>query len=226
MPNVRRLIEHLDVLGEFSQFAQDMEPFGNDLEQAWAGIENGANLLWLATAVGVEPKQIIATACELLDGVFEQIETAGQETAQVLEAVHAWQKGERSTNDVDRSGWDAYSLIARMGDGHPLPPDADNVADAAVWLTYLVRDSPRPSMPPDPIENDNAPWSVSAWMLVDRLAQALAYHQSFDASSPGRSQQGFENAMRRFASTIRERITSAEVQAAYEARLFSNNDGA
>jgi hypothetical protein len=66
MPNVRHLIEHLDVVEDHHEFAQSAEQFGDDLEQAWAGINNGADLLWLAAAVGVEPKQIIATAREQL----------------------------------------------------------------------------------------------------------------------------------------------------------------
>ena len=217
MPNVRHLIEHLDVLGDYRQFAQDAESFGGDLEQMWAAIDNGADLLWFAAAVGVEPKQIIATACELLEEVFEQIETAGQETAQVLEAVHGWQRGERSADDVDQSGWDAYALIARMDPGKDLPPDANEVADAAVWLTYLVRDFPL-QMPPDPTESDDVSWSGSAWMIVDHLAYALTSHQSVDESSPNRRIDAFGNAMRRFAITIRERITGIEVQAAVHQR--------
>jgi DNA-binding ferritin-like protein (Dps family) len=90
MLTIRQLIEHLDVIGDYRQFALEAEPFGDDLMQAWVGIENGAHLLWLAAAVGVEPKQIITVACDLLAEVFEQIETAGQETAQVLEVIHAW----------------------------------------------------------------------------------------------------------------------------------------
>ncbi len=217
MPNVRRLIENLDVTGDYHQFALDAEPFGHDLEQTWAGIENGADLLWLAAAVGVEPKQIIVTAYELLEEVFEQIEMAGQETAQVLEAVRAWIKGERSADEVDRSGWDAYHQIAHMDPRKGLPPDADEVADAAVWLTYLVRDIP-PQMLTDPAESDDAHWSGCARMIVDRLANALAYHQSFNDSSPDRRQQAHDNAMRRFAIIIRERITGAEVQAAAQQR--------
>jgi hypothetical protein len=57
MPNIRQLIEHLDVTGDYRQFALDAQPFGDDLVQAWRGIENGAHLLWLAAAVGVEPKR-------------------------------------------------------------------------------------------------------------------------------------------------------------------------
>jgi hypothetical protein len=122
MTTIRQLIEHLDVTEDYLQFALDAEPFGDDLVQTWTGIENGAHLLWLAAAVGVEPKQIIATACDLLTEVFEQIETAEQEAAQVLKAVHEWQRGERSADEVDRSGWEAYGLIARMGVGHPFRP--------------------------------------------------------------------------------------------------------
>lgn len=217
MTNVRRLIEHLDVTGDYLQFALDAEPFGDDLVQTWTGIENGAHLLWLAAAVGVEPKQIIATACDLLTEVFEQIETAGQETAQVLKVVHEWQRGERSTDEVDRSGWDAYGLIARMGVGHPLLPDADEVADAAVWLTYLVRDLP-PSLSSDHTERDQVFWCGSAWMMVDCLAQAIAYHQSPDNAPPGERQRIFEKAMRRFANLIREHIVWTEVQTTAQQR--------
>ncbi|MBV9711824.1 MAG: hypothetical protein JO011_13040 [Ktedonobacteraceae bacterium] len=217
MPTIRQLIEHLDVSGEYCQFALDAEQFGDDLVQAWTGIENGAHLLWLAAAVGVEPKKIIATACDLLGEVFEQIETAGQETAQVLEAVHAWQRGERSADEVDRSGWDAYGLIARMGDRSPLAPDAEEVADAAVWLTSLVRDLP-PSLSPDLAEHDQVLWCGSAWMMVDCLAQALASHQSPDDPPPGERQHAFEKAMCRFAILIREHIVGTEVQTAAQQR--------
>src|ERR1700738_788328 len=112
MPTVRSLIERLDVTGDYHQFAQDTERFGNDLERAWRETENGANLLWLAAAVGGEPKKIIAISYELLEGVYKQIETVGKETTDVLEMVHAWQRGERSADEVDQAGWNAYSLIA------------------------------------------------------------------------------------------------------------------
>lgn len=215
MSNVRRLIEHLDVNENHHKFAQDAEQFGDDLEQAWANIENGADLLWLAASVGVEPKKIVATARELLAGVFEQTETAGRETAQVLEAVHAWEKGEWSADKVDRSGWYAYSLIAQMDPNKQLPPDATEVADAAVWLTTLVRDIPSHGLP-DPLEDDDGDmdWGASAWMMLHCLAFALAYHQNFDDSSSDKHQQAYEDAMRRFAITIREHISGAEVQAA------------
>lgn len=217
MPTIRQLIEHLDVIGDYRQFALEAEPFGDDLMQAWIGIENGAHLLWLAAAVGVEPKQIITVACDMLAEVFEQIETAGQETAQVLEAVQAWQRGERSADEVDRSGWDAYGLIARMDAGYPLAPDAEEVADAAVWLTYLVRELP-PSPSPDLAEDDQVSWCGFAWMMVDRLAWALAYHQSPDDTPPGEHQRAFEKAMHHFAILIREHISGIEVQTTAQER--------
>ncbi|HEU5375194.1 MAG TPA: hypothetical protein VFV38_07135 [Ktedonobacteraceae bacterium] len=215
MPTIRQLIEHLDVRGDYRQLALDAEPFGDDLLQAWTGIENGAHLLWLAAAVGVEPTQIITTACDLLTEVFEQIETAGQETAQVLEAVHAWQRGERSADEVDRSGWEAYDLITRKGISQPLSPDAEYVADAAVWLTSLVRDLP-PSLPPDIAEHDHVLWCGSAWMMVDCLAQALASHQSPDDTPPGERQHVLEKAMRHFSILIREHIIGTEFQTAFQ----------
>jgi hypothetical protein len=217
MPNVRSLIERLDTTGDFHQFAQATERFGNDLERTWTETENGADLLWFAAAVGVDPKEIIATACELLEAVGKQIETVGWETAQVLKEVHAWQRGERSADEVDRSGWDAYALIARMDGRHSLPPVTDNVTDAAVWLTDLVRDIPSQT-PPDLTENDEIPWSSSAWMLVNCLAHALVDHQSFNTSIPSERQQAFDSAMHRFAIAIRERITNAEIQAAAQQR--------
>ncbi|BCL81634.1 hypothetical protein ccbrp13_40990 [Ktedonobacteria bacterium brp13] len=81
---IEYLVEYLDVTEDYPQFAQEAEQFGDDLEQAWEGIENGANLLWLAAAVGVEPRRIIATARELLAEVFEQIETAGSGTSGMI----------------------------------------------------------------------------------------------------------------------------------------------
>lgn len=217
MPTVRQFIEHLDVIGDYRQFALEAEAFGDDLMQAWIGIENGAHLLWLAAAVGVEPKQIITTACNLLAEVFEQRETAGQETAQVLEAVHAWQRGEQSVDSVDRSGWEAYSLIAHMDPNKELPQDAEKVADAAVWLTTLVRD-PSPSIPADLTEPEYAGWCEDAWMMVHCLAQALASHQNPDDTSPGEHQRAFEKAMGRFAILIREHISGIEVQTAAQQR--------
>lgn len=213
MTTIRQLIEHLDVTGDYHQFAQSAEQFGDDLEQMWAGSENGADLLWLAAVVGVDPQRIIAIACELLEEVFEQIEMAGQETAQVLEAVSAWQRGERSADEVDRSRWEAYDLIAHRGNRSPLPPDAEDVADAAVWLTYLIRDFP-PHLPPDLAESNDVPWSGSAGEVVTCLARALAHYQSLDNGSPDRHQQAYDHALHRFAMTIRERIPGAEVQAA------------
>ena len=217
MLTVCSLIEHLDVLGDYHQFAQATEQFGNDLELAWTETENGANLLWLAAAVGVEPKKIVAIACELLEDVCKQIETVGPETTAVLEAVHAWQKGERSADEVEQAGWNAYSLIAHIDDGPPLPPDANEVADAAVWLTHLVQDMP-PQTSPDPVTNNETSWSNSAWMIVNCLAHALAHHQGFNDNMPGEHQQTFDVVMHRFASAIRERITAAEVQAAAQQR--------
>lgn len=214
MPTIRQLIEHLDVIGDYRQFALEAEPFGDDLMQAWIGIENGAHLLWLAAAVGVEPKQIITTACDLLAEVFEQIETAGQETAQVLEAVHAWQRGERSADEVDRSGWDALDLIEYP---ETFPSDAVEVADAAVWLTTLFRDLP-PSIPADLAEPDHAGWCEYAWMMVDCLARALAEHQNPDDIPPGEYQRAYEKAMGRFAILIREHISRIEVQTAAQQR--------
>lgn len=132
LPSVRYLIEHLDGTGDHHQFAQYADRFGNDLKGAWAGTESGADLLWLAAAAGVEPNKIIALACNLLEGVWKQMETAGQETTQVIEAVRAWQRGEQQADDVERASYDAYSLIARMGNEHPIPRDREEVADAAV----------------------------------------------------------------------------------------------
>jgi len=85
MSNVRQLIEQLAATEEQRQFARSAERFGDDLERAWSESEDGAGLLWLATTVGVDPKQIVATACQLLEGVVEQINTTSQETTQILE---------------------------------------------------------------------------------------------------------------------------------------------
>jgi hypothetical protein len=118
---------------------------------------------------------------------------------------------------VDRSGWDAYRLIAHMDPNKELPPDADEVADAAVWLTYLVRDLP-PSIPADLAEPDHAGWCEGAWMMVNCLAQALAFHQNADDTPPGERQRAFEKAMCRFALLIREHISGVEVQTAAQER--------
>ncbi|MGZ6388229.1 MAG: hypothetical protein ACXWQZ_03090 [Ktedonobacterales bacterium] len=215
--SVRHLIQHLDSTGDHHQFAQYADRFGNDLESAWAGTENGADLLWLAAAVGVEPKKIITLACDLLEGVWNLVETAGQETTQVIEAVRAWQRGEQQAGDVERASWAAYSLIARMGTDHPLPRDAEEVADAAVWLAYLVRDMPLQT-PPDPAEHDDVNWSDSAWMVVGCLAQAVACKLCFDDSLPGTRKEAFDEAMHRFAIIVREHISGGEVQAAAQQR--------
>ena len=215
MSTVRRLIEQLDVIGEHHEFAQDADPFGDDLEQAWASIENGANLLWLAAGVGVDSKQIVAAAREVLESVFEQIEPTGQETAQVLEAVRAWERGERSADEVYRSSWDAYDLIAQMNPNDIPALAANEVADAAVWLAELVRDIP-PRGHPDLRAGDDGDgdWGGYAWMMLNRLADARRYHQNCDERSSGKRQEAHDEAMRHFARTIREHITGAQVRAA------------
>lgn len=213
LSSVRHLVERFDGTGDHHQLAQYAERFGDDLEGAWAGIENGADLLWLAAAVGVEPKKIIAVACDMLEGVWKQMETAGEETAQVVEAVRAWQRDEQQANDVDRAGYAAYSLIARMGDEHALPRYADEVADAAVWLTNLVRDMPSQT-PADPAEHDKTCWGDSAWMVVDRLACAVVSKQQKDDSVPGKRREAFAQALQRFALIVREHISGVDVQVA------------
>ena len=55
-------------------------------------------------------------------------------------------------------------------------------------------------------------------MMVNCLAQALAYHQSPNDTPPGERQRIFEKAMRRFAILIRERIIGTEVQTAAQQR--------
>ncbi len=100
MSNVRQRIEQLAATEEQRQFARSAERWGDDLERAWAASEDGAGLLWLATTAGVDPKQIGATACQLLAGVVEPITTTSQETTQMLEAVPAWERGEQPTDEV------------------------------------------------------------------------------------------------------------------------------
>src|SRR5437879_3348845 len=110
MANVRHFIEQLGG-ADLQSFAQAAEQYGDTLEQTWAQREDGAGLLWLAAAVGVDPKQIVVAACDLLEGVVEQVEAVSQETILILEAVRAWEKGEQSADDVARLGPDLSDLI-------------------------------------------------------------------------------------------------------------------
>jgi hypothetical protein len=213
MSKVRQLIERLAGTEEQRQFARDSERFGDDLEQTWTENENGADLLWLAAAVGVVPKQIVATACELLEGVIEQTTTVRWEITQVLESIHAWERDEQSVEQVGQVGWNAYQLIADLEGNPPLPPDVDNVINAVVWLTEVVGESP-PKLPDELYEQ-------GVWCFLDHLAQALALHQDrdgIDADPADVHQRAYAGAMRHFAITIRRRITGVEVQQAAQQR--------
>jgi hypothetical protein len=218
MSNVRQLIEQF-AAEEQQQFARGAERFGDDLERAWAESEDGAGLLWLAVIVGVDPKQIVATACQLLEGVVEQIKTTSQETTQILEAVHAWEKGEQSTDEVIALGVDVYRLIEDLDESPLVAPEVEEVVTAAIWLTNLVVEIP-PQIPPDEILHDDL-LEQGTWCLVDHLAHAQALHQGWGGSDddpPEGYQHAYAEAMRRFAITIREGITGAQVQTAAQQR--------
>ena len=199
MSNLRQLIENLDGEGNLQQFAQSAEQFGDNLERTWAESEDGAGLLWLAAAVGVDPKKIVAMACKLLEEVVEQVEMVGQETIQILGAVRAWERGEQSADEVERFGMEAYHLIENPGESNLVAPWVNDVTNAAIWLTDLV------------VVEEFSP--ECAWDLVDHLAHALALHGGWgiDNDSPDGYQHAYDEAMRRFTPTIRRHITSAEV---------------
>lgn len=201
MSNVRQLIEHLGGV-DLQPFAQAAERYGDDLEQTWAQSEDGAGLLWLAAAVGVDPKQIVAVACDLLERVVEQVEEVSQETVLILEAVRAWERGVQSADDVVRFGIDPYDLIENPAESGLVAPWADDVINAAVWLTHFV--------------GVGEIFPEGAWELADRLAHALALHGGWgiDDDPPNGYQHAYAEAMRRFALTIRGQITGAQVQAA------------
>src|SRR5205085_557440 len=140
MAAVRDLIERLDVSGTLQHFAQTTEQFGDDLERTWEESDNGAGLLWLAAALDVDHHGLVAAASDLLEGVVEQVETVSPETIRVLEAVRAWQQGEKSADEVYRWRNDALALV-EVEDQDQVSlkePWMDDVSEAAYWLSELV----------------------------------------------------------------------------------------
>jgi hypothetical protein len=204
MAAVRDLIERLDVSGTLEHFVQTTEQFGDDLERTWEESDNGAGLLWLAAALDVDHHRLVAAACDLLESVVEQVETVSSETIWVLETVRAWQRGEKSADEVNLCGADALALVEEPDQISLDEPWMDDVNEAASWLTELVEASA--------IVLDEC-----AWEFADHLAHALALYGGWGSISdepPDRYQHAYDEAARRFAPTIRRQITSAQVQTA------------
>lgn len=205
MGTVRDLIERLDVSGTLQRFAQTTEPFGDDLEYTWEESDNGVGLLWLAAAVGVDHSRLVAAACDLLEGIVEQVETVRPETIQVLEAVRSWQRGETSVDEVERCGDEALALV-EIEDPSQIPleePWMDDVSEAASWLSELV-------------SADAMALDECAWECAEHLAQAAALHGGWGDRSDGWAQEyqrAYDEVTRRFASTIRKQISSAHLGA-------------
>jgi len=133
---------------------------------------------------------------------------------QILEAVHAWERGEQPTDEVTILGAEVYRLIEDLDESHLVAPEVEEVVTAALWLTNLVGEIPPQTLPDDLLEQ-------GTWCLVDHLAHAQALHQGWGGSDddpPEEYQHAYAQAMRRFAITIREGITGAQVQAAAQQR--------
>lgn len=204
MANVCDLIERLDVAGTLQSFAQTTERFGDDLERTWAECECGVGLFWLAAAIGVDHHRLVAAACDLLEDVVEQVETASPETSRVLEAVRAWQRGEKSADEVNQCGDDALVLVEEPSQISLDEPWMDDVSRAASWLSELII-------------ADALALNECAWECADHLAHAVALHGGWGSSSdtsPEQYRRAYDEAARHFASTIRGQITSTHIQAA------------
>jgi hypothetical protein len=218
---VRQLIERLDVTGEHDQFAQAVERFEDDLEQAWAESEDGGSLLWLAASVGVDCHQIVVTAHALLGNVSGQKTLVGplerrlgQQMVQVLEKVHAWNTGKQSAEHVSLAGLELYRLCEDLIESYPLSPEMDHLTQAVIWLTTLVGECPPLVLPDDLLEQ-------GSWCLVDHVAHASALHQrqSGDADESSESHhRAYVEAMHRAASVVRRHITGTQVQEAARQR--------
>lgn len=202
MAPVRDLIERLDVSGILHHVAQSTEPCGDDLKRPWEESDNGAGLLWLAAALDVDHHRLVAATGALLEEVVEQVETRSPETIQVLEAVHAWQRGETSAEDVSRWGNDALALVESEDPGQIslTEPWMDEVSAAVYWLSELVSAE-----------------AIALDECADHLAHAVELKIGWGNRPddwPQKSKLASDEARRRFAATIRAQIPFAHLQAA------------
>jgi hypothetical protein len=221
LSKVRQLIEHLDVSGEHSQFSQTAERFEDDLEHAWAESEDGGGLLWLAASVGVDCRQIVGAALELLDEPIRQKSLVGplerqlgKQMVQVLEEVHAWNKEKQSAEHVSLAGLELYRLGEDLIESYPLSPEMDHLTQAVIWLTTLVGECPPLVLPDDLLEQ-------GSWCLVDHVAHASALHQRQGGDTDESSEshhRAYALAMHRAAHVVRRHITGAQVQEAAHQR--------
>ncbi|HEU5374242.1 MAG TPA: hypothetical protein VFV38_02295 [Ktedonobacteraceae bacterium] len=206
MAAVRNLIERFDVSGTLEHFVQTTEQFGDDLERIWEESDNGAGLLWLAAALDVDHHRLVAAACDLLEGVVEQVETVSSETIRVLETVRAWQQGKKSAEEVYQWGNDALALVeGEDSDQISLKePWMDDVSEAAYWLSELV-------------SAEAVALDECAWECVDHLAHAIEMKVGWGNRLdewPQESKLAYDEAEHRFATTIRGQIPFAHLQEA------------
>jgi len=200
--------------GDYPDVVRLAGELAGDANQLWTRLADGADLLWLAASVGVDPHMVASVALDALSSADDEVEAGCAEVHDVLFAARARLAGHGSEKALEEAGTDAYCRIA-FNREPPLPDDADVVTNAAVyaaqateWAAHATGNCQATEHFVDPAELGPG----DAAMVLAKLAMLRPVRQGLDGRDPEwKAELAIEAA--RWADFVRVRIDFSQVLA-------------